>query len=117
MRHVVGALFGIVLLVGTVSAQTPDSKDIAAGKRLFSAKNCTKCHMAEGKGNKKLMMDGPTAKVAKLSESEIRQWITSPAEMTAKLDHKPVNPMKKTELTDAEVNSLVAYLLHLRTLK
>ena len=117
MTHRVALLLGGVLLAGAVGAQTPDPKEVAAGKKLFSSKNCTKCHMAEGKGNKKLRMDGAAAKVAKLSPGEIRQWITSPAEMTAKLDHKPVNPMKKTELTEAEISALVAYMLHLRTLK
>jgi len=117
MKQFIGVLLGAVLLGGAVSAQAPDPKDIAAGKRLFTTKNCTKCHMAEGKGNKKLRMDGPTAAVAKLSPAEVRQWIMSPAEMTAKLDHKPVNAMKKTNLTDPEVNALIAYMLHLRTLK
>jgi len=116
MKQFIGVLFGGALLVGAVSAQAPDP-NIAAGKKLFSSKNCTKCHMAEGKGNKKLRMDGPTANVAKLSAAEIQQWITSPEEMTAKLDRKPVNAMKKTALTDDEVTALVAYMLHLRTLK
>ena len=116
MKRFITALVGALVVVGTVSAQTPDPK-IATGKKLFSSKNCTKCHMAEGKGNKKLRMDGPKAAVSKLSADEIRQWITNPAEMTAKLDHKPLNPMKKTTLIDDEVDALVAYMLHLRTLK
>jgi mono/diheme cytochrome c family protein len=117
MKRLVGVLFGSLLLVGAVWAQTLDPKEVAAGKRLFSSKNCTKCHMAEGKGNKKLRMDGPAAAVSKLAAGAIEQWITSPAEMTAKLDHKPVNVMKKTAMADAEVKALVAYMLHLRTLK
>jgi mono/diheme cytochrome c family protein len=116
MKQFIAVLFGGALLAGAVSAQAQDP-NVAAGKKLFSSKNCTKCHMAEGKGNKKLRMDGPTAKVAKLSAAEIHQWITSPADMTAKLDHKPVNAMKKTTLTDGEVAALVAYMLHLRALK
>ncbi len=115
MKQVIATLIGVAFLAATVSAQA-DPK-VAAGKKLFSTKNCVKCHMAEGKGNKKLRMDGTTAPVAKLSAADIQQWILSPAEMTAKLDHKPINPMKKTALADPEVAALVAYLMHLRTLK
>lgn len=117
MRRTLVGLMGAVVFSSGVWAQTPDPKEVATGKRLFSSKNCVKCHMAEGKGNKKLRMDGPNAAVAKLSVSEIRQWLVAPEEMTAKLDHKPVNPMKKTALTDPEVNALVAYMSNLRTLK
>ena len=58
------------------------------------------CHMAEGKGNKRLPLDGVSAK---LKAPDIRKWITSPAEMTAKLATKPVVPMMKIELKDPEV--------------
>jgi len=121
MKRLVGAFLGVAIVIGpftgTGSAQAPDPKLVAAGKRLFSVKDCTQCHMAEGKGNKKLRMDGPAAKVAKLAPEEIRQWIVSPVEMTAKLPHKPENPMKKKVLTEAEVDSLVAYMMFLRTKK
>lgn len=113
-----GAVIAMVCLAnGAVAAAQGADPNIALGRKLFSSKNCTKCHMAEGKGNKKLRMDGPGAAVAKLSAGEIEQWIISPAEMTAKLDHKPVNPMKKTAMSDPEIKALVAYMLHLRTLK
>lgn len=115
-QQLVGLLTGAVLLVGTAPAQGQDP-NIGEGKKLFASKSCTKCHMAEGKGNKNLRMDGPTAKLAKLSEADVRKWILSPAEMTATLDHKPVNAMKKTVLTDAEVDALVAYMMSLRTKK
>ena len=117
IKQVVGILVAGAFFAGAVPATAQTDPDVAAGRKLFSSKNCTKCHMAEGKGNKKLRMDGPNAAVSKLSAGEIEQWINSPAEMTAKLDHKPVNPMKKTALTDPEMKALVAYMLHLRTLK
>jgi len=116
MKRFIGAVVGSAFMVAAVAAQAQDP-NIAQGKKLFSSKNCIKCHMAEGKGNKKLRMDGPSANLTKLSAAEVRQWIVSPEEMTAKLDHKPVNPMKKTVLTDPEVNALVAYLMSLRTQK
>jgi mono/diheme cytochrome c family protein len=117
VKQVVGVVVAGAFLIGAVSLAAQADPNVAAGKKLFSSKNCTKCHMAEGKGNKKLRMDGPNAAVAKLSAGEIEQWIVSPAEMTAKLDHKPVNAMKKTNLTAAEVTALVAYMQYLRTLK
>ena len=110
VRQFVGGLLGAALLVGSVGAQALDPKEVAAGKKLFSDKNCTKCHMAEGKGNRKLLMDGPKAKLAKLTPAEIMLWLTSPEEMTAKLAEKPENPMQKLEATDAEIKALAAYL-------
>ena len=110
VRQFVGGLLGGALLVGSVGAQVLDPKEVAAGKKLFSDKNCTKCHMAEGKGNRKLLMDGPKAKLAKLTPAEIMLWLTSPEEMTAKLAEKPENPMQKLEATDAEIKALAAYL-------
>jgi mono/diheme cytochrome c family protein len=117
IKQAVGILVAGAFLAGAASVAAQTDPNVALGKKLFSSKNCIKCHMAEGKGNKKLRMDGPNAAVSKLSAGEIEQWIISPAEMTAKLDHKPVNPMKKTQLTDPEIKGLVAYMLHLRTLK
>jgi mono/diheme cytochrome c family protein len=120
MRRLAAVFLGVAIVGGLsavmAGAQAPDPKLVAAGRTIFrsSKVDCTQCHMAQGKGNKKLRMDGPTAKVAKLSAEQIRQWIVSPAEMTAKLDHEPDNPMKKKDLTEAEVNALVAYMLSLR---
>lgn len=117
MKQVVGILVAGAFFAVAVPVSAQTDPNVAVGRKLFSSKNCVKCHMAEGKGNKKLRMDGPNAAVSKLSAGEIEQWIISPAEMTAKLDHKPVNPMKKTELTDPEIKALVAYMMSLRTQK
>lgn len=118
MKRLIAAFLALTIASAAsavaAAAQAPDPKLVAAGRRIFSDKDCTQCHMAQGKGNKKLRMDGPTAKVAKLTPEEIRQWIVSPVEMTAKLTTKPENPMKKKDLTETEVDALVAYLLSLR---
>lgn len=107
-----GILLGVSMVVGVVGAQALDPKEVAAGKRLFTTKNCVQCHMVEGKGNRRLMMDGPNTKLAKLTPEEISLWITSPEEMTAKLKlaQPPANPMKKVDATPDEVKALVAYL-------
>ena len=111
-KRFVGILIGGALLVGVVGAQALDPKEVAEGRKLFTSKNCVQCHMAEGKGNRRLVMDGPKAKLAKLTPEEITQWITSPDDMAAKLKlaAPPANPMKKIDATDAEVKALVAYL-------
>ena len=112
--------FGAIILVlgsmaGAAGAQTPRPGPQELFRDDVHAKVGLTLRKLSHRGQRP--MDGPTAKVAKLSPAEIRQWITSPAEMTAKLDHKPVNAMKKTELSETEVSALVAYMLHLRTLK
>jgi cbb3-type cytochrome oxidase cytochrome c subunit len=46
----------------------------------------------------------------------MRKWLTSPAEMEKKLDHKPKITMssKKVSLKDSEVDALIAYLQMLK---
>ena len=105
-----GLVLGVGFVAGVAHAQSPDPKLAAEGKKLFE-KSCLVCHMAEGKGNKLIPLDGVSAK---LKAAEIRQWITSPVEMTAKLPTKPVMPMMKLDLKPAEVDGLVAYLLSLK---
>jgi mono/diheme cytochrome c family protein len=98
---------------GVASAQTPDPAKAAAGKATFEETKCSKCHGPEGRGDKtgKMSLVGVSDK---LSAAEIRKWITSPAEQTAKLPKKPKEPMKKFDLTDAQVDGLVAYVQSLK---
>jgi mono/diheme cytochrome c family protein len=121
MKLLLGALIGAAGLtaVAVAAAQSPaanlNPQTVAAGRALFNEKQCVKCHQAQGRGNRRLPMDGPRARVAQLSVDQIRQWLLSPEEMTAKLERKPAIPMKKVELTDAEVDALIAYMLSLRS--
>jgi len=108
MRHFVLGLAGMtVLSVAAVMAQ--DTKQVDAGKQLFTSKGCTKCHQVAGRGNKTNVLDGVASKV---SAAEMKRWLTNPAEMEAKLDHKPKIKMssKKAPLTNPEIDALVAYL-------
>src|SRR6266487_2566532 len=80
---------------GVVSAQAPDPAQVALGKKTFEDTKCSKCHGAEGKNSndpKLSLVEGP---ITKLSAADIRKWIVSPAEMTAKLPRKPKEVMKK----------------------
>jgi len=103
-------LLGVSMMAGVSGAQALDPNEVAAGKKLFTSKNCVQCHMIEGKGNRRLLMDGPNTKLAKLTPDEISKWLTAPEEMTAKLPKPPANPMKKVDATPDEVKALVAYL-------
>jgi mono/diheme cytochrome c family protein len=114
MNRLGGALVGLILLGPVAGAQTPDPKQVAAGKKLYETMKCGTCHLAEGKGNKKLPLDGISKK---MTTAEIRMWIASPAEMEAKLPKKPavkMSSMMKTKLNDADVDALVAYVQSLK---
>ena len=95
------------LLAGSASAQ-----NAAHGKQVYVDTKCSVCHSIDGQGNKK----GPLDTVgAKLSPTEIRQWITSAPEMAAKVkaDRRP--PMKAyPDLAKEDADDLVAYLQTLK---
>jgi len=97
----------LLFAAGSASAQ-----GVAQGKQVFTDSKCSVCHSIGGQGNKK----GPLDDVgSKLSAADIRQWITSAAEMAvkAKADRKP--PMKAyPDLPKADVDALVAYLQTLK---
>jgi mono/diheme cytochrome c family protein len=105
-----GALMATATLAG---AQTPEPAKAAAGKATFEETKCSKCHGAEGKGDAKgnLSLVGVANK---LSDAQIRSWITDPATNTAKLPKKPKEAMKKFDLTPAQVDGLVAYVQSLK---
>ena len=94
--------------LGVARAQEPDPAKVAAGAKIFEEVKCTTCHGPEGRAkDKQLSLVGIYPKV---SAADIRKWIVSPAEMTAKLPRQPVMPMKKIDLTEAQVDALVAYV-------
>jgi mono/diheme cytochrome c family protein len=100
--------------LGVVSAQAPDPAQVALGKKTFEDTKCSKCHGAEGKNPKDPKLSLVEGAITKLSADDIRKWIVSPKEMTAKLPRKPKEVMKKFELTDAQVDALVAYVQSLQ---
>jgi mono/diheme cytochrome c family protein len=103
---------GAVLAQAHPQAQAPDPNKVAEGRQVFKDSKCSKCHGIEGRGeHDQRVLRGVGEK---LSAAEIRQWITHPAEMTAKLPKKPKEPMKKVDLTEAQVDALVAYLQSLK---
>lgn len=105
-------ILGAVFWTGVAGAQAPDPAKVAAGKKVYEDSKCSKCHGIAGHGDHgQRVLEGVSEK---LSAAEIRKWITSPTEMTAKLPKKPKEPMKKVDLTDAQVDALVAYVQSLK---
>lgn len=110
MKRFVLTIAGCAFLAAaSLSAQ--DAKKIEAGKQIYNAKECAKCHMIAGKGNKIGKLDGVASKV---SAADMRKWLTAPKEMEAKLDHKPKVKMSskldQMKLKDSDIDALVAYL-------
>ena len=91
------------------SAQAQDK--VAAGQKVFTDQKCGVCHSVGDKGNKK----GPLDSVAsKLSEADLRAWVTDAKGMTAKTKAARKPEMKAYTLPKDEVDGLVAYLQTLK---
>jgi mono/diheme cytochrome c family protein len=90
-----------------------DAAQIKKGQEVYTAQKCSLCHQIAGKGNKANPLDGVGVK---LSADDIRQWITHPAEMTAKAKstRKPPMPNKYGGLPATDLDALVAYMASLK---
>ena len=93
----------------TLSAQDP--KQVEAGKKVYDAYKCQKCHKTGEPDSKLSPLDGVATK---LTADEIRLWLVSPDEMTAKMKKKPKVKMKKTDYKPGELDALMAYMLSLK---
>ena len=111
MKWVVMTIAAVFLFGASALAQ--DAKKIDAGKKVYEAQKCATCHMVAGKGNKMFPLDGVGSK---LSAADIKNWITHPADMEAKLEKKPAIKMssKKFDIKDPDLDALVAYLQSLK---
>jgi mono/diheme cytochrome c family protein len=104
-------LAGAAMLLVPAAASAQDAKLVEAGKKIYDAQGCAKCHQIAGKGAKLSVLDGVGSK---LTAEELRLWLSTPDEMMAKLPKKPVVKMKKVELKDPDLDALVAYLQSLK---
>jgi mono/diheme cytochrome c family protein len=111
-RHVL-PVTTLVLALSIIAPRPAASQDPGKGAEVYAAQKCMVCHAVAGKGGKTSPLDGVGAK---LSAAEIRQWITNPAEMTAKTKStkKPPMPAKWASLPAPELESLVAYMVSLK---
>jgi mono/diheme cytochrome c family protein len=104
---------GIAAMGTLASAQGAKAE---AGKQLYATQKCATCHQIAGVGGKLASaLDGVGAK---LTEADIRKWMTAPAQMEAALKTKPKMPMstymKSKKLSDADIDALVAYMMSLK---
>ena len=109
MKRAVIAAIGVAFLSGA-SVFAQDAKKISDGKKIYDAKECAKCHMIAGKGNKIGPLD--TGHALDVTEADMRKWLAQPAEMEKTLEKKPKVKMssKKIVLSPAETDAVVAYL-------
>ena len=107
------ALAMAVSLAAPFAAAAQDAAQAKRGEQVYAAQKCQVCHAIAGKGGKASPLDGVASK---LSAAEIRQWITDPVTMTAKVNStkKPAMPAKWGTLPAADVDALVAYMMTLK---
>jgi mono/diheme cytochrome c family protein len=105
-------MVGVMLGLGLGFAATASAQDKAAqGEKVYAAQKCSVCHSVGDKGNKK----GPLDKVgSKLSEADLRAWITDAKGMTAKTKAARKPEMRSYSLPKDDVDSLVSYLQSLK---
>lgn len=111
----------LVLLAGGGEPVWPGSQEVeptlvTAGRRVYTARKCSTCHMIAGEGNIRFNLDGVAAK---LSAAELRRWLTDASAMERALPKQPAVRMSdwlKTnrKISDADLDALVAYLLTLK---
>jgi mono/diheme cytochrome c family protein len=97
-----------------VAAVAQDAATIEKGKAVYAGAKpaCKMCHAVGGVGNAKSPLDkvGATAKA-----EDIKAWVRTPKEMMAKKGAKGTMPVYGADkITDADLESLTAYLLSLK---
>ncbi len=105
----------VVMLLGSVPAAWANTSQAAApggipdrGATVYGAQKCAMCHALDGRGMAKGPLDGVGSK---LSADEIRQWIVTPAEMTAKANATRKPAMRAyPNLPKEDLDALVAFL-------
>jgi mono/diheme cytochrome c family protein len=110
-RWVQMAALAVVMGSATV-ASAQDKAKIEQGAALFTSLKCTLCHAVAGKGNAKGALDSVGAK---LTDAELRAWLTDPEGMRTKTNATRTPAMKKQTLSASQVDSLVAYMGTLKT--
>ena len=100
---------GALVLLAAAAASAQDK--VAQGEKVYADQKCSLCHSIAGKGNAKGALDGVGTK---LSEADIRAWITDAAAMTTKTGATRKPTMKQYSLAKDDVDALVAYLTSLK---
>jgi len=80
---------------------------------VYEREKCATCHQVAKQGNSRFPLDGVASK---LTERDIRRWMTETAQMEAALPKMPPVRMSATryKLKPADLDALVAYLTTLK---
>jgi mono/diheme cytochrome c family protein len=111
---ITASFVAVVAVSGSASpAAAQDAAAVKKGQEVYAAQKCSICHAIGGQGSKTNPLDGVGAK---LSAADIRQWITDPTAMTAKVksEKKPPMPNRWAKLPAADLDALVAYMQSLK---
>lgn len=89
-----------------------DKEQLEQGMKVYADQKCSTCHAIGGKGNAKGALDDVGNR---LKADEIRAWIVTPAEMTAKTKAQRKPAMRAyPKLSKEDLNALVVYLASLK---
>lgn len=106
--------FACLVVVGVASvADAQDAAAVKRGEAVYAAQKCGACHSIGGAGNAR----GPLEKVgSRLTADEIRAWLVTPQDMTAKTK-APRRPVMRAypNLSKEDLDALVAYMLSLKS--
>ncbi len=97
-------------------AQAGNPALVAAGRRVYETRKCATCHMVAGEGNIRFRLDGAATR---LSEGDLRRWLTDAAAMERALPTQPAVRMSEwlkmnRKISDVDLAALVAYLATLK---
>jgi mono/diheme cytochrome c family protein len=113
MRTLLATLIGVAVMVGAAGAQTLDAEKVDAGQKVYVTWKCSTCHAIKNSGGTMASALGGVG--AKLTEAEIKKWLTQAAAMEAEITPKPKVSMalylKTHKLTETDVDVLVAFLM------
>jgi mono/diheme cytochrome c family protein len=113
MRILVATLIGATVMVNAAGAQALDPTKVETGQKAYVTAKCATCHAIKGSGGKIASALGGVG--AKLSEEDIRKWLTTTGAMEEKLATKPKASMaaylKTHMLADDDIDGLVAFLM------
>jgi mono/diheme cytochrome c family protein len=117
-RTIAGSLaLMLVCGVGTASAGEPIAAGTAgdavgAGKRVYAAQHCLRCHAIAGEGNALRKLDDVGSR---LDTAKLRDWIIGAPAVAEKLSPRALAAKRRyAGLPAADIDALVAYLQTLR---
>ena len=104
-------VFGVMLAVSLAATAAAQDSKIAKGQQVYADQKCGMCHSIADKGNKKGPLDGVGKK---LSDADIRRWMTDAKAMTEKTKATRKPDMKSYALPKDDLDAIVAYMASLK---